>query len=57
VHFLMTTGTIAQGQAALYVAETTTGKFGVYTLGPDPAGQQGLVIRRHDMVLFRKNPG
>lgn len=56
VHFLMTTGTIAQGQAALYVAETTTGKFGVYTLGPDPTGQQGLVIRRHDMVLFRKNP-
>lgn len=56
VHFMMTTGTIAQGQAALYVAETTTGKFGVYTLGPDPSGQQGLVIRRHDMVLFRKNP-
>jgi len=56
VHFLMTTGTIAQGQAALYVAETTTGKFAVYTLGPDPTGQQGLVIRRHDMVLFRKNP-
>lgn len=57
VHFLMTTGTVAQGQAALYVAETTTGKFGVYTLGPDPSGQAGLVIRRHDMVLFRKNPG
>src|SRR5262245_60035572 len=33
VHFLMTTGTIAQGQAALYVAETTTGKFGIYTMG------------------------
>src|SRR5262249_28882219 len=30
VHFLMTTGQIALGQAALYVAETTTGKFGVY---------------------------
>ena len=58
VHFMMTTGNIAQGQAALYVAETTTGKFGVYTLGTDPTGQQqGLVIRRHDMTMFRKGPG
>ncbi|HLW67477.1 MAG TPA: hypothetical protein VKS79_19335 [Gemmataceae bacterium] len=58
VHFMMTTGNIAQGQAALYVAETTTGKFGVYTLGTDPTGQQqGLVIRRHDMTTFRKGPG
>ena len=54
VHFLMTTGTIAQGQAALYVAETTTGKFGVYTLGPDPATGAGLAIRRHDLTSFRK---
>jgi len=55
VHFLMTTGNISQGQAALYVAETTSGKFGVYTLGPDPTGiQAGLVIRRHDMTTFRK---
>ena len=52
---MMTTGNIAQGQAALYVAETTTGKFGVYTLGNDPTGvQQGLVIRRHDLTTFRK---
>ena len=29
VHFVMTTGMVAQGQAALYVAETTSGKFGV----------------------------
>ena len=54
VHFLMTTGTIAQGQAALYVAETTTGKFGVYTMGPRPDNQGGVVIRRHDLVLFRQ---
>jgi hypothetical protein len=54
VHFLMTTGTIAQGQAALYVAETTSGKFGVYTLGPDPVTGAGLVIRRHDLTTFRK---
>jgi len=56
VHFMMTTGTIAQGQAALYVAETTSGKFGVYTLGTDQAGL-GLTIRKHDMVMFRKNKG
>ena len=56
VHFLMTTGQIAQGQAALYVAETTTGKFGVYTMGPRPDNRQGIAIRRHDLVLFRQ-PG
>ena len=54
VHFIMTTGTITAGQAALYVAEVTTGKFGVYTLGPDPATQTGVSIRRHDLVMFRK---
>jgi hypothetical protein len=54
VHFLMTTGTITAGQAALYVAEVTTGKFGVYTMGPDPATQTGASIRRHDLVMFRK---
>ncbi len=56
VHFLMTTGAIAQSQAALYVAETTTGRFGVYTMGPRPDGQPGLVIRRHDLTLFRQPP-
>jgi hypothetical protein len=56
VHFLMTTGQIAQGQAALYVAETTTGKFGVYTLQPRMDGQPGVPfqIRRHDLVPFRQ---
>src|SRR6516165_12118013 len=54
VHFLMTTGQIALGQAALYVAETTSGKFGLYTMGPRPDGQPGLVIRRHDLVTFRQ---
>ena len=53
VHFVMTTGTIAQGQAALYLAETTTGKFGVYTLAPGD-GNGGITIQRHDMVMFRK---
>jgi hypothetical protein len=54
VHFLMTTGNIAVGQAALYVAETSTGRFGVYTMGPRPDGKMGLVIRRHDLSLFRQ---
>jgi hypothetical protein len=53
VHFLMTTGNITQGQAALYVAEATTGKFGVYSMGPRPDNQPGVSIRRHDMVMFR----
>lgn len=56
VHFMMTTGNIAHGQAALYVAETTTGKFGVYTMGPRPDGLPGASIRRHDLVLFRQAP-
>ena len=56
VHFLMTTGNISVGQAALYVAETTSGKFGVYTMGPRGDGQAGVVIRRHDLVMFRQAP-
>jgi hypothetical protein len=53
VHFMMTTGTIAQGQAALYIAEVNTGKFGVYSMGPNPNGGGGLIIRRHDLTTFR----
>jgi hypothetical protein len=53
VHFLMTTGYITQGQSALYLAETTTGQFGVYTMGPGLNGV-GVVIRRHDMTKFRQ---
>ncbi len=56
VHFLMTTGQISNQQAALYVAETTTGKFGVYTMGPRPDGREGVLINRHDLVLFRPAP-
>jgi hypothetical protein len=54
VHFLMTTGTITHGQAALYIAETTTGRFGVYTMGPRPDGKTGIAIRRHDLSMFRQ---
>jgi hypothetical protein len=57
VHFMMTTGSIAAGQAALYVAETTTSKVGVYTMGPRPDGRPGIAIRRHDLVLFRQGRG
>jgi hypothetical protein len=54
VHFMMVTGYVTQGQAALYVAETNTGKFGVYTMGAAPGG--GVVIRQHDMTSFRQSP-
>ena len=56
VHFMMTTGNISVGQAALYVAETTSGKFAVYTMGSRGDGRQGVRIKRHDLVLFRGNP-
>jgi hypothetical protein len=52
VHFMMTTGTVTQGQAALYIAETTTGRVAVYTMGTQN-GAPGLVIRRHDLTTFR----
>jgi hypothetical protein len=54
VHFLMTTGYITQGQSALYLAETSTGQFGVYTMGPGQNGA-GMVIRRHDLTKFREH--
>ncbi len=51
VHFMMTTGQIALGQAALYVCEVNTGKFGVYTMGNSESGV--IQIRRHDLTNFR----
>lgn len=54
VHFLMTTGMVSINQAALYVAETSSGKFGVYTMGQRADGQAGVSIKRHDLVLFRQ---
>lgn len=53
VHFMMTTGYITQGQSALYLAETSTGQFGVYTMGPGANGT-GIAIRRHDITKFRQ---
>ncbi len=57
VHFMMTTGMIANGQAALYVAETTSGKIAVYSMGPRSDQQSGVQIKRHDLVLFRQPKG
>lgn len=56
VHFMMTTGNISPGQAALYLAEVATGKIGVYSMMPRLDGRYGVAIRRHDMVLFRQPP-
>jgi hypothetical protein len=58
VHFMMVTGIISSGHSALYVAETVTGKFGVYTMAGGPNGQ-GVIVRRHDLSTFRKiaDPG
>ncbi len=53
VHFMMTTGYVTQGQSALYLAETTTGQFGVYTMGPGQ-NNNGISIRRHDIGKFRQ---
>jgi len=54
VHFMMNTGNFSPGQAALYLAEVTTGKMAVYSMGPRPDGRAGVSIRRHDMVMFRQ---
>src|SRR5690348_17239098 len=54
VHFLMTTGQIAQSQSALYIAETTSGKFGVYTMNMRTDALPGVAIQRHDLVMFRQ---
>ncbi len=56
VHFMMTTGYITQGQSALYLAETSTGQFGVFTMGPGANGG-GVAIRRHDLTKFRQVAG
>ena len=53
VHFLMTTGQVNQTQAALYLTEVNSGKFGVYTMGLRPDGQAGISIKRQDLTTFR----
>jgi hypothetical protein len=53
VHFMMTTGMQVNGQSALYLAETVTGRIAVYTMGPQADPRLGVVIRRHDAAKFR----
>jgi hypothetical protein len=56
VHFIMTSGQVARGSSALYVAETTSGKIGVYTMFASETStnmNSPIVIRRHDMTTFR----
>jgi hypothetical protein len=54
VHFMMTTGKVNRGQAALYIAETTSGKIGVYSMGAREDLQPGVQIKKHDLVFFRQ---
>jgi hypothetical protein len=54
VHFMMVSGQISPTQGALYIAETTSGKFGVYSMHSRTDGQPGVIIDRNDMVLFRQ---
>jgi hypothetical protein len=54
VHFMMTTGMIANGQAALYVTETTSGKMGVYSMSAREDLRPGVQIKKHDLVFFRE---
>ena len=53
VHFMMTTGNVSQGQAALYLVEVNSGQIGVYTLGP-AISNLGFSIRRQDLSKFRE---
>ncbi|MBI2808881.1 MAG: hypothetical protein HYX68_28190 [Planctomycetes bacterium] len=60
VHFLMTTGATIQGptgpikHTALYLTEINTGRFGVYTMIPILNGSNRMMIRRHDLSVFRR---
>ncbi len=59
----LTTANFRVGQAplsavgTLFVAETTTGRFAVYTIAPHPDPRVGLVILRHDATRFRVGEG
>jgi hypothetical protein len=56
VHFMMTTGTITHGQSALYVAETTTGKIGIYTMGPRNEANPALGFAGMTWSCFASRP-
>jgi len=52
-HFMMNTGDVDHGLAALYLADTTSGQMNVYTMVPRSDGAPGVEIRRHDKGPFR----
>ena len=52
VHFMMTTGSLFNGNTALYLTEINTGRFAVY--GMAPRGDGSIVIRRFNSAQFRK---
>lgn len=54
VHFMMTTGTVAKNQSALYVVETLSGKMGIYTMAASEGPMPNTVLRRHDLTNFRQ---
>jgi hypothetical protein len=55
VHFLMTTGSTINGQTALYLTETTSGRFAIYSMSVPMTPMQAPVIRRHNASNFRRN--
>ena len=53
VHFIMTTGATINGQTPLYLTETVTGRFAIYSMSPRPDGRPGVFVRKHDAAVYR----
>jgi len=48
---------MVKGHTAVYVAETVSGKFGVYAMSPNAMDPRaGVEIRRYDFTNFRSRP-
>lgn len=54
VHFMMTTGATINGQTPLYITETNTGRFAVYTMAARTDGRAGIFVRKHDAAVYRQ---
>jgi len=54
VHFMMTTGAAINGQTPLYITETVTGRFAVYTMASRLDGRAGVFVRKHDASVYRQ---
>ncbi|MCS7017158.1 MAG: hypothetical protein RMJ19_03030 [Gemmatales bacterium] len=50
--FLMTTGQVGRGASVLFVAEVTSGRLGVYSMGLAEGYNPGVIVRRHDLANF-----